>query len=143
VDDGHVQLEVEAPVAAPTALAGELERPDPQASGLDVRARVDGATVTVTIVLLRRPRVVLLEPPGGAALVPAVVRALGGAGFDVARADDPEQALAAALEPVEPAALLVMHGASAQALRQALHRTQPLLASRLVAPDERPLPRRP
>lgn len=141
VDGDRVRLELEAPVASPASLVGELERLNAEAAGLDVRARVDGATVTVTLVLLRRPRVVILEPTGGAPLGPAVERALAGAGFDVARADEPERALAAALEPVEPAALVIMPGASAQALRQGLHRTQPLLASRLLALDERLVPK--
>lgn len=142
VADGRLALEVEATVATPSALVGELERPDPEASGLDVRARLgDGGRVAVTIVLLRRPRVVVLEPPGGAPLAPAVADVLTASGLDVVRADDPERALGLALEPLEPAALIVFHGASVQALRQGLHRTQPLLASRLMALDERLAPR--
>lgn len=139
---GRLQLEVEAPVATPGALAGELERPDPDTSGLDVRARIDeGGRVAVAIALLRRPRVVLLEPAGGAAVGAAVARALAGAGLDVARADDPDRGLALALEPLEPAALIVLHGANGQALRHGLHRTQPLLASRLLMLDENLAPR--
>lgn len=141
VKDGLLRLELEAPVAAPVELAGELERPDP-ACGLDVRARLeDDGRVVVTIVLLRRPRVVLLEPPGGSPHGPAVTRALNGAGLDVVAVDDPAAAVARALEPVEPAALVVLPGASLQALRQGLHRTQPLLASRCLVLDERLVPR--
>ncbi len=139
VRDDRLTLELEAPVAAPWALAGELERPDPEASGLDVRACVDeGGRVVVTIALLRRPRVVVLEPTGGGGpLADRVAAVLRRVGLDVARADDPGRAQALAVEPLEPAALIVLPGASAQALRQALHRTQPLLASRLMALDER------
>lgn len=138
---GLLRLEVEATIDAPCDLAGELERPDPASSGLDVRVRLDGGRVLVAVTLLRRPRIVLLEQPGGLGAGADVARVLEAVGIDVARTDGPDAALARAIEPVEPAAVLVLPGAAGQALRQGLHRTQPLLAARCFMLDERLVPR--
>lgn len=138
---GLLRLEVEATVDAPCDLGGELERPDPASSGLDVRVRLGSGRVLVAVTLLRRPRIVLLEQPGGGGLGAAVARVLAEVGIDVDRADGPEAALARTLEPVEPAAVLVLPGGAGQALRQGLHRTQPLLAARCFMLDERLSPR--
>lgn len=141
-DGGRLRVRLDAAVDAPGDLAGELERPDPERSGLDVRlAPSEAGRLAVELTLLRRPRVVLLEPAGGAPTTDAVAGALEGAGLDVGRADTPEAAVVLAGGPVEPAALLALPGAPGQALRQALHRTHPLLASRCFVLDEQLAPR--
>ncbi|MCO5166758.1 MAG: hypothetical protein M9894_10380 [Planctomycetes bacterium] len=140
VHGDELRLTLDAVVDAPGDLAGALEQPDP-GRGPDVRLTREGERLGLELVLSRRPRVVLLEPAGGSPATPGVTRALEAAGFDVASADTSEGAVALAGGPVEPAALLVLPGAPGQALRQGLHRTQPLLASRCHLLDERLVPR--
>lgn len=137
VEDGRLVIEVSAPVST-SLVAGDLDLP----SGPELEARLAPSTggTRVAFRLAQRPRVVVIEGPTRPGT--AVARALAPLGVEVTLVEG-AAALGRVLEWPEPSAILVLHEAQAQgnALRVALHRAQPVYASRCLFLDERLAPR--